>query len=109
MKFIIGAMLGLVLAGCAGGFKERQLVRERVAQSSGLFCEFVSGSEFPDVDVEVNLRMAKKCDSDKNFSVTQYQNSSNQYGLVYCCAIDKSKATSSPAPRTQKSSKPSGE
>lgn len=107
MALIRWAVMGLVLTGCAGGFKERQQARDRVAQSSGLFCEFVSGNEFPDVDVEVNLRMAKRCDSEKHFSITQYQNSSNQYGLVYCCGADKSKAPPAVAPRSQK--KPSGQ
>lgn len=105
MSLFKWAAIGLILSGCAGGFKERQQTRDRVAQTSGLFCEFVSGNEYPDVDVEVSLRMAKRCDAEKNFSITQYQNSSNQYGLVYCCGVDKSKAATQAGPRTQRAPK----
>ena len=84
----VGLLISSTLVGCASArFKQRQQLREKEAAASGLFCEFVSGDEFPDVDVEVSLRMAKRCDSAKAFSVTSYRNSSEQFGLTYCCAM----------------------
>ena len=79
-------VLILVLAGCASGtFKARQEQREKVARTSGLFCEFISGDQYPDVDVELTLQMAKRCDTSQPFSVTNYRNASASYGVLYCC------------------------
>lgn len=86
---------GLVFStlGCASGkFRERQQAREKAATTSGFFCEFTSGDEFPDVDVEVNLRMSKRCDSDKPFSISDYKNSSENFGVMYCCSVKKTAA-----------------
>lgn len=93
MKAIFTALiLGAMLTGCASGrFKERQAQREKMATTSGMFCEFVSGDEFPDVDVEVSLHMAQRCDSNKPFSLTGYKNSSENFGVVYCCSIVREK------------------
>ena len=84
---VIGLICAGSMAGCVSAkFKQRQMMRDKEAGTSGLYCEFVSGDEFPDVDVEINLRMNKRCDSNKNFSISGYKNSSEQYGLTYCCA-----------------------
>lgn len=104
IKFFVFAVLGLALTGCASGrFKERQAQRDKVAATSGMFCEFVSGDEHPDVDVEMNLRMAQKCDSNKPFSITGYKNSSENFGVVYCCSMVKNE----PKPKvTERREKP---
>lgn len=84
---LIGMISATSMIGCMSAkFKQRQMMRDKEAGTSGLYCEFVSGDEFPDVDVEVNLRMNKRCDSNKNFSIAGYKNSSEQYGMTYCCA-----------------------
>ncbi len=78
----------LFLSGCASGtFKERQQQREKMAVSTGMFCEFISGDLFPDLDVELSLQMAKRCDVNRNFTVTNYKNSSDHNGVLYCCAL----------------------
>lgn len=88
----------LMLAGCASGtFKARQEQREKAVGNSGMFCEFVSGDLFPDVDVELNLSMARRCDSSKSFSITNYKNSSAHNGILYCCsALRGDKKASAP-------------
>ncbi len=86
-----------LLSGCASAkFKERQMQRDKLAASSGMFCEFVSGEDHPDVDVEMNMKMAQKCDASKPFSITSYKNSSENFGLVYCCSVAKAEK---PAPK----------
>lgn len=91
MKAIFGLLVlsigTLILTSCASSTKARQEARDKAAISSGLYCEFVSGDEYEDVDVEVSLRMSKKCDSNKPFNLTNYKNSSENFGLVYCCSM----------------------
>ncbi len=87
--FVFFSILSFI--GCSTHYKKRQQQRDKVAATSGLFCEFVSGDEFTDVDVEVNLRMAKKCDLEKPLTMTNYRNSSDNFGLVYCCQVAKGK------------------
>jgi hypothetical protein len=82
-------MLGLLaLTGCASGaYKARQEQREKLANSAGLYCEWVNGDKHTDIDVEINLQMAKRCDSSKPFTLTPYKNSADQNGIMYCCAM----------------------
>ncbi len=78
----------LFIAGCASStFKARQEQREQLALSTGMFCEFISGDLFPDLDVELSMRMAKRCDSDKNYTITNHRNESGQNGVIYCCTM----------------------
>ncbi len=91
-SLLLGA-LGVVffLSGCASGtFKERQQKREQLAQAKGLYCDFISGDEFPDLDVELSMVMANKCDPSKPFTVSPYKNSSAKNGMIYCCSINRS-------------------
>ncbi|MNJ99782.1 hypothetical protein D3C87_175630 [compost metagenome] len=93
----------IFLAGCASGtFKARQEQREKLASSTGMFCEFISSDIFPDVDVELSMRMAKRCDADKNFSITNHKNESGQNGIVYCCAMASKAPRRVEAPRSSK-------
>nr|BFD60715.1 hypothetical protein CKG001_28220 [Bdellovibrio sp. CKG001] len=90
----------LILSGCASGtFKARQQERERLAASSGMYCEFVSGDLFPDLDVELSMSMAKRCDSSRNFTVTNYKNSSDHSGVIYCCATANRSERRAAAPK----------
>lgn len=86
--FIPLTLSALFLSGCASGtFKARQEQREKLAASTGMYCEFISGDLFPDVDVELSMKMANRCDSSKSFSITNYKNSSDQAGVIYCCSM----------------------
>lgn len=80
------------LSGCSSAYKQRQIEKDRVAQSSGLFCEFINGDDHNDIDVELNVQMAKKCDLSKHYEMTNYKNASDIFGVVYCCAT-KAKPT----------------
>lgn len=101
--FLLFTTLTLVLSGCASGtFKARQEQREKLAASSGMYCEFVSGDLFPDLDVELSMQMARRCDSGKSFSITNYKNSSDQVGVIYCCSTAK-KSTAAVAPKKSQS------
>lgn len=98
----VAALSCAYLVGCASGYKARQEQREKAAAAAGLFCEFVNGEQHPDVDVELNLQMAKRCDASRPFSITNYKTSSEMNGIVYCCQPVGTKSAarySQPAPR----------
>jgi hypothetical protein len=107
MKLVtLFGMLGLLaLSGCASNaYKQRMEQREKLSSSAGLYCEWINGDKHSDIDVELNLQMAKRCDSSKPFSLTPYKNPSDQNGIMYCCAMPSSepkaaapRKTSSPA------------
>lgn len=83
----------LFLTGCASStYRARQEQREKLASNAGLYCEWVNGDKHSDIDVELNMQMAKRCDSSKPFTLTPYKNSADQNGIMYCCAM----ATSEP-------------
>ncbi|MEK2646593.1 hypothetical protein [Bdellovibrio sp. BCCA] len=94
--FILLTSSVLLLSGCSSAFKARQEQREKLAASTGMYCEFVSGDLFPDLDVELNMQMARRCDSNKNFSITNYKNSSDQTGVIYCCSTAGRRAAVAP-------------
>lgn len=96
----------LTLSGCSNAMKKRQEQREKVAASSGLFCEFVSGDDHKDVDVELNFSMARRCDPAKNFTVTSYKSSAEVNGLIYCCSLRKNEKPASPAVKTEAKAAP---
>ena len=85
------AMLWLslsVLSACTSGqIKARKEMRDKAAQSSHLYCDFINGETYPDVDVAVNLEMAKRCDSEGQMTITSYHSPSEAVGLVYCCKL----------------------
>lgn len=77
------------LFACSNKMKIRQEQREKLAANSGLYCDFVNGDEYKDVEVELNMVMAKRCDPNKSMTITNYKNASEIYGLVYCCAMNR--------------------
>jgi len=87
--FSVFGMMGLLfLTGCASSsYKARLDNREKQAASSGLYCEWIDGDKHSDIDIEVNLQMAKRCDANKPFTLTPYKNSSDANGIMYCCAM----------------------
>lgn len=83
-----GILMSLILSSCASSsHKARMDQREKVAGTAGLYCEWVNGEKHPDIDVEVNLQMARRCDSSKPFSLSTYKNSADQNGVMYCCGM----------------------
>ena len=89
---IIVACAATVITGCASSqMKARQQQRDKLAQTSGAYCEFVNGEIYHDVDVQMNIEMAKRCDMDKSFSITSYRTPSENQGVIYCCAMSEKK------------------
>ena len=87
--------LGLALTtaffvGCASN-KKKYEQRDKMAAQSGLYCDFLNGDKSKEIEVDLNISMAKKCDSDKNFSITNYKNAAEVHGVMYCCSIKDSK------------------
>lgn len=97
-RILIGlaAASAVFFTGCSSAYKARQEERNKVAASSGHYCEFLNGDAHNDVDVELTLQMAKKCDNSKPYSMTSYKNASDIFGVIYCCAYQKGKGPAAP-------------
>lgn len=77
----------IVWTGCSSSkIKERKEQRDRIVQTSKMYCEFINGEQYPDMDVALNLEMAKKCDSEKPFSLTNYKTPTENPGILFCCS-----------------------
>jgi len=88
ISLTIFALGFLFLTGCASGtYRARQEQREKMASSAGLYCEWINGDKHADIDVELNMQMAKRCDSSKPFTLAPYKNNADQNGIMYCCAM----------------------
>ncbi len=98
----------LFLTGCSSSRKQKFEQREKLAASSGLYCDFVNGEKNKEVELELNVLMAKKCDSDRPFSITNYKSPAEVTGVLYCCAIRKeAKAEVKPAAKPSAAPTPS--
>ncbi len=89
MRFLFLGMTAVtfLLSGCgSSAIKEKRKERERLAKTSPMYCEFVNAEINPDIELEMNLQMAKKCDSDKPFSMTQFKTPSENQGIMFCCS-----------------------
>ncbi len=81
---LLAAAIGV--AGCASSSqKARKEQRDKLVQTSKLYCEWISGEQFQDTDVALNVNMAQRCDSEKNFTISQYRTASDIQGMMYCC------------------------
>lgn len=96
-RLLAFSILALSLVGCSNAAKMRAQEREKVSLSSGLYCDFVNGDEYADVEVQLNIEMAKRCDVGRDFTLTSYKNSSEIHGLVYCCALARKDEKPAPA------------
>ncbi len=103
-SFALVILFSFVLSSCSSMYKERAEQRDKVSQTSGIYCDFVNGDDHNDAAVELNLQMAKRCDSNKNYTVTNYKNASDIFGLVYCCSPQKN--ISKPASAAAKAGTP---
>ncbi len=92
LSTICGLLLPVFIIGCGSAQKKRLELREKLAASSGMYCEFISGDVHSDVDVELNMQMARRCEPTKPLSITNYKNSSENYGVIYCCSVKKEEA-----------------
>lgn len=99
---VLALIAAVATVGCSSAMKARQAEREKVSASSGFYCEFVNGEDYDDIDVQVNIQMAKKCDANKSFSISDYKTTSDLHGMVFCCALARDErpavAVSKPAP-----------
>lgn len=95
--YLLFALFFLLTSGCASSaMKQRKEQRDKVAQSSKMFCEFINGDIYPDIEVALNLEMAKRCDPDKNFTMTEYKTRNETSGIVFCCSLLASARVSAP-------------
>lgn len=95
------------ISGCASSQqKQRREQQAKVISSSKLYCEFLNGEQYPDIDVALNLAIAQKCDSDKTLSITSYKTPSEIPGIMFCCAVSARAAGMSAAkPRAVETAK----
>ena len=85
---LLAASVLLLMAGCASSQQKLRLQqREKAIQANKLYCEFINGEQFPDMDVALNLAMAQKCDSEKSMTMTSYKTPSDLTGIMFCCSV----------------------
>ena len=89
VRSAVGAVaVFFLMAGCASSQQKVRLQqREKAMQQTKLYCEFVNGEQYPDMDVALNLAMASKCDSDKNMTMISYKTPSEIPGIMFCCTV----------------------
>lgn len=91
LQIIIGLLAIVLVSGCSStAMKQRKEQRDKVASSARLYCEWINGELYTDIDVALNLEMAKRCDSEKPFSITTYRTPSENTGVLYCCSTTNS-------------------
>jgi len=74
--------------GCSSSqMKQRKEQRESVATSSKIYCDYINGEIFPDIEIKLNLDVANKCKSDGMLSITNYTTPSENKGIMYCCTL----------------------
>lgn len=86
LYFLTASVTALVLSSCSTARKERLEQREKIAGTSGLYCDFINGEKFNDVEVVLNLEMGKRCDSSKPFSISGFKSAAEVVGMMYCCS-----------------------
>lgn len=93
---LIASTAVMVLSSCSTARKERLEQREKIAGSSGLYCDFINGEKFNDVEVVLNLEMGKRCDSSKPFSISGYKSAAEVVGMMYCCSTTRKSEAGAP-------------
>jgi len=105
---VLGVLIGMVLSGCSSAQKARRDEREKIVQSKGVYCDFVSESDFQDIDIELNIRLAKKCDISKPFNISSYKRVSENPGVLYCCSANANAASEADAASSKAEDSSSG-
>lgn len=96
-KVFVFALMFNFLVGCASSqMKARKEQRDKIAQSSKLYCEFINGDTYPDIDVALNIEMSKHCDGNKAPALTSYRSPSEAVGIVYCCSMKEKEEAKKP-------------
>ncbi len=82
-------IIGFVfLSGCASGqFEKQKKERDKLSSQSGFYCDFINSESSVAAELELNVHLAKKCDSEKTFSFINYKHPNEQRGLLYCCVL----------------------
>ncbi len=83
---LLAGLIVFMTTGCSSKNKKAE-IRDRAVVTSGLVCDFVNGEKNRQVELELNIVMAKKCDLDKPYTVTDYKTAADVSGLVYCCRV----------------------
>jgi hypothetical protein len=87
---LLGMLALALFAGCASSrVKARKETRDKMLQSVRLYCDFINGDVFSDIEVQLNIEMMKRCDPDKTYSITNYRTPAETVGITYCCTMAK--------------------
>jgi hypothetical protein len=89
----------LFVTGCSSGNKKSE-ARDKVTSQSGLYCDFVNGEKNRQIELELNILMAKKCDVDKPYTISDYRSPAEVSGMIFCCRVKEmqtAKAVAAPA------------
>lgn len=86
-SLLLSLLALLFLAACtSSAVRSRRDQREKLVKEGGkIYCEFLNGEAYPDIDIALNLEMAKRCDPEQSISITNYKSPAETSGLVYCC------------------------
>jgi len=76
----------LFVTGCSSGNKKSE-PRDKATTQSGLYCDFVNGEKNRQIEVELNILMAKKCDVDKPYTISDYRSPAEVSGVIFCCRV----------------------
>lgn len=76
----------LFVTGCSSGNKKSE-ARDKVTSQSGLYCDFVNGEKNRQIELELNILMAKKCDVDKPYTISDYRSPAEVSGMIFCCRV----------------------
>lgn len=109
LVILFSILTAFFLSGCgSSAVKMRKEERNKLSQSSKMYCEFINGEVYAnDVEVALNIDMAKRCDSEKPFSIAPYKTPSESQGIIYCCSTTgrgsvAKAAAPAPAPAAKK-------
>jgi hypothetical protein len=86
--FALFTLTSALLVGCASSqMKARKEQRDKISAASKLYCDFINGEVYADIEVALNLEMGKRCDSSKAMTMTSYRSPSEATGIVFCCTM----------------------
>jgi hypothetical protein len=84
--------IAFLVACSSSPMKNRKEQQAKLVQTTKLYCEFLDNGVYHDIDVALNIEMAKRCDTDKPFTVTPFKTLSESNGIIYCCTLEKAPA-----------------
>lgn len=109
VRILILGTLAATFVGCSSAeLKARQEQRDRIVHTAKIYCEFIDGEDFSDIDVALNIAMGAKCDTEKSMSLINYRSPSESAGILFCCGTREAKSERSesryeisPAPKKE--------